>query len=123
MLCGQVTLHQDRPGEAIEHIEQAVRLLPDVVAARAMLVLALLQYGRWDECVMMMDELDALTPRTAEDFLFLGWAQAILIPRRGLDALDQAVSMRPGSPIARVVRAKVRSWHAINMAAVDSDAG
>ncbi|MGH7864277.1 MAG: protein kinase domain-containing protein, partial [Candidatus Binataceae bacterium] len=72
MLRGQVALYQDRPREAIQHLEQAVRLLPESVAARAMLVRAVLQDGRWDQCIMMLDELGALTPKTAEDYLFLG---------------------------------------------------
>jgi len=112
MLRGQVALHQDRPAEAIQHLEQAVRLLPDSVAARAMLVRATYSDGRWDQGVMMLDELGALTPKTAEDYLFLGWARALASPHRGLDALDEAVRMRPASPIARVIRADVRSLHA-----------
>jgi tetratricopeptide (TPR) repeat protein len=116
MLRGQVALHQDRPGEAIQHLEQAVRLVPESVAARAMLVRAMQNEGRWDEGVMMLDELSALTPKSAEDHLFLGWARAAVVPHRGLEALNEAVRMRPGSPIARVIRADVRSLHASDTA-------
>ncbi|MCH7884078.1 MAG: protein kinase [Planctomycetes bacterium] len=117
MLRGQVALHQGRPKEAIEHLEQAVRLLPDVVAARAMLVLAVQEDGRWDQAFMMLEDLESLTPKTAEDHLFLGLASSMTgAVDRGVDALDEAVRKRPGSPMARVVRAQVRSWRATDTA-------
>ncbi len=112
MLRAQVAFHQDRPDEAIEHLEQAIRLVPDSLVARAMMAKALNWIGRWDLGVMMLDDLEKLTPKTAEDFLFLGWARAMVTPYRGLDALDEAVRMRPSSPIARVVRADARANHA-----------
>ena len=115
MLRGQVALHQGQSGVAVEHLEQAVRLLPESVAARAMLCLAVSYDGRWDQSILMLEAVDTLTPRTAEDYLFLGWARSdIADSSSGLAALDEAVRLRPGSPMARVVRADMRAWSALD---------
>jgi cytochrome c-type biogenesis protein CcmH/NrfG len=115
MLRGQVALHQLQPSAAVEHLNQAVRLLPESVAANAMLSLALMHGGQWNQSFVTLQQFETLTPKTAEDYLFLGWAQSSIVDASaGLPALDEAVRLRPGSPMVRVVRAKMRAFSAVD---------
>jgi serine/threonine protein kinase len=117
MLRGQLELHQGNNTNAIEHLEQAVRLLPNNVAPRAMLATAYnwdFQFEKYDQ---MLVELERLSPVTPEDYLFKGQAEGYYEPQRGLLLLDEAVRLLPTSPIARVVRGEARGGRAVDTAA------
>jgi hypothetical protein len=66
-------------------------------------------------------EMERLTPRTPEDYLFLGQALASYDPARALRALDEAV--RRPSVIARLARAEARYWRAQELGDAELAAG
>jgi tetratricopeptide (TPR) repeat protein len=112
LLRGQVAFHKGDLEVARDHLEQAVNLMPDSVAARAMLALAYMHSGlhaRWEQACL---ELDRLTPRTPEDFLFKGQAESLFRPESALQNLDEAIRRRD-SLIARAVRLEVRANYAL----------
>ncbi len=109
MIRGLLAYHRGDPRLAIEHLEQAVKLLPRSVAAYSLLALAYLRDGQWDRYeIIVMDFVEKLTPVTPEDYLFKGSAEAMDAPTRGLKTLDEAIH-RKDSPIARVLRAEARA--------------
>jgi tetratricopeptide (TPR) repeat protein len=114
MLRGQIALHRGRSKEAMQHLEEAVRLLPKSVAARGMLAAAYADDGHWERFDRTIREMEELTPLTAEDFLFKGYAWANLEPERGLQMIKQAFDFdrrpRPMVGIALLLRAEVRAF-------------
>jgi tetratricopeptide (TPR) repeat protein len=116
MLRGQIALHRGQSREAMQHLEEAVRLQPNSVAARGMLAAAYAYDGNWEKYDRMIREMEELTPSTPEDFLFKGYAEANLEPERGLRAIQQALERRPMWGIALLLRAEVRA-----MVAQDTD--
>jgi predicted Zn-dependent protease len=109
MLRGQIALHRGQSQDAIRHLEQAVRLLPNSVAAWGMLAAAHADDGQWERYDKAIGEMEKLTPSTPEDFLFKGYAEANLEPERGLQTIKQALARRPTMGIARLLRAEVRA--------------
>jgi tetratricopeptide (TPR) repeat protein len=95
MLRGYVALHRGETHEAIDHLQQAVALLPDSVAARSSLAFAYRMTFQWDKLDQTMRDVEQLTPRTPEDFLFKGRAISVKEPQRGLDMLREAIRQRP----------------------------
>jgi serine/threonine protein kinase len=106
MLLGQVALYQGKNTEALDHLRQAVELLPESVAAWSMLALAYYTAGRITEFEQALTKATQLPAITPEDFLFRGHAECFLDSRRGLQTLDEAVRRRP-SVLARLVRIDV----------------
>ena len=45
-------------------------------------------------------------PVTFHDFLAKGAAESKMVPGQGIDLLNEAVRIRPGSPVARLIRAQ-----------------
>jgi tetratricopeptide (TPR) repeat protein len=75
-----------------------------------------LEGGEWELFFIRLEELDSLHPVTPEDFLFKGAAQATWGDSSlGLKAMDEAVRRRDSS-IARVTRARARSYRFMNTA-------
>jgi tetratricopeptide (TPR) repeat protein len=109
MLRGQIALHRGQSQEAMRHLEQAVRLLPDSVAAWGMLASAYAWDGHWERYDQALREMAKLTPSTPEDFLFKGYAEANLEPSRGLQTIKKAFDRRPMTGIALLLRADVRA--------------
>ena len=107
LLRGQFALHRGQTKDALDHLEEAARLLPDNVAAQAILFLAYLDAGYHDRFYIRINDLDALTPKTSEDFLYRGQAAAQSGGKEGLALLDKAIELRD-SYIARLVRAELR---------------
>jgi tetratricopeptide (TPR) repeat protein len=113
MLRGQLALHRGDDSRAIEHLEQAVRLMPASVAARGMLTSALATES-WEQYEQVLLDLEALTPITADDYLFKGFAE-FDDPIRGLKTLDEAVRLRD-TAIGRALRAELRAYVAMDTA-------
>jgi tetratricopeptide (TPR) repeat protein len=114
ILRGQVALHQGRPEEAIEHLDQSVKLLPESVSAHAMLTYAYAKGGQFGRFYTLLVDLEEREPVTHEDFLFKGLAEAWgASPEAGLRNLDEAVRRRD-SAVARLLRADVGAFHANN---------
>jgi hypothetical protein len=110
MLRGQIALHRGQGQKARQHLEEAVRLLPDSVSARGMLAAAYADDGHWERYDRMIREMEQLTPSTPEDFLFKGYAEANLEPERGLQTINHALKRRPMlGGIALLLRAEVRA--------------
>jgi tetratricopeptide (TPR) repeat protein len=108
MMRGQIAFDRGDSKEAIQHLEMAVKLLPDSVAARALLVRAYRDGGQMDRYIGSMQELERLSPVTPEDFLFKGRAEAWDDPAWGLPDLAEAIRRLPGSSIARLARAEAQ---------------
>jgi hypothetical protein len=109
MLRGQIALHRGQSRDAIRHLKEAVRLLPQSVAARGMLAAAYADDGHWERYDQMLQEMEQLTPSTPEDFLFKGYAVANLEPEPGLETMKKAFDRRPMMGIALLLRAEVRA--------------
>jgi serine/threonine protein kinase/tetratricopeptide (TPR) repeat protein len=110
MIRGLLALYRGDARKAIEHLEQAVKLLPRSVAAYSLLAeayLADLQADRYER--VFIDSIEKLPAVTPEDFLFKGHAESWSDPARGLKTLDEAIGRWPNSPVARVLRAEVRA--------------
>jgi tetratricopeptide (TPR) repeat protein len=114
MLRGQIALHRGQSRDAIRHLKEAVRLLPNSVAARGMLAAAYADDGHWVRFDRTIREMEELTPLSAEDFLFKGYAWANLEPVQGLQMIKQAFDFdrrpRPMVGIALLLRAEVRAF-------------
>jgi serine/threonine protein kinase/tetratricopeptide (TPR) repeat protein len=116
MLRGQIAFHRGDMEAAIQHLEQAAKLLPvgqpGAVAARAMLALACLnahQLPRFDD---LSRQLDQLLPITPEDFLFKGLFETTIHPERGLQSLGDGIR-RHDSILARATRLEARANRAL----------
>jgi serine/threonine protein kinase len=107
MLNGQLALHREDIPAAVQDLEQAVRLMPDSVAAQAMLATAYTHAGQHDLFNEHLTEMERLDPVTPEDLLFKGEAEAINNPLRAIRTLDAAVSLRD-SVLARAIRGQAR---------------
>jgi serine/threonine protein kinase len=116
MLRGQVAFHRGDMERAIQHLEQAAKLIlvgqPGAVAARAMLALAYLNSFQIPHFGELSRELDALLPITPEDFLFKGLFETIIHPDRGLQTLDEGIR-RHDSVLARATRLEARANRAL----------
>ncbi len=112
LLRGQVAFYKGDLQAARDHLEQAVKQMPDSVASRAMLALANFNSGRTAHFDQICLEIDRMTPRTPEDFLFKGQVESIIRPERALQTLDEAIRRRD-SIIARSVRVEARYNHAL----------
>jgi serine/threonine protein kinase/Flp pilus assembly protein TadD len=109
MLQGQVALFRFEYDKAIRYLDVAVTLEPDSVAARALLIIAYMYDGQWDNSVRAMKDVENRPPVTAEDYLYLGRATAMLgDPDQGLKLLDEAIRRRP-SALAHIHQAWVRT--------------
>jgi serine/threonine protein kinase len=115
MLRGHVAFHRCQSKEAVEHLRQAARLLPESVATRSMLAVAYMNVGQWDMFEQTMREAEQLTPRTPEDYLFKGYAESLVHPERGVGSLKEAIRLRP-SVIAHLLRADAQNNLAMDLA-------
>jgi hypothetical protein len=111
MLRGMVAFYRGDYERAFVDLEQAVKLDPDSVAARGMLAVAYFGCGDWHRYYQTTSTLEALYPRTAEDYLFKGYAQHYVDFDKSLQNLDEAVK-RSHSPLARAIRAKNHLYQA-----------
>jgi tetratricopeptide (TPR) repeat protein len=109
MLRGQIALHRGQSRKARQHLEKAVRLLRDSVAAWGMLAAAHADDGHWERYDEAIQEMAKRTPLTPEDFLYKGYAEANLEPETGLQTIKQAFDRRPMMAIALLLRAEVRA--------------
>ena len=109
MLRGELELHQGNSANAVEHLKQAVRLLPTSVAARALLASAYIWDGQYETYDTTVTEMERLTPSTPQDYLFKGQAEEYGDPEHSLPILDEAVRLLPNSPLARMLRAEARA--------------
>jgi serine/threonine protein kinase len=92
---------------AIKQLEQAVDLMPESVAARALLATSYILNGQQELGWQVRREMERLTPSTPEDYLFKGDAQGM----EGLANLNEALRRRPDSPLAHaLLAAQLANW-------------
>jgi tetratricopeptide (TPR) repeat protein len=119
MIRGQLALHRGDAHKAVEHLEQAVKLLPRSVAAYSLLAEAYMGDDQWDRYeIIFIDDIEKLPVVSPEDYLFKGHAESLYDPARGLEDLNEAIR-RQNSTIARVLRAEARSYVAQDTGNVD----
>jgi serine/threonine protein kinase len=111
LLRGQLALHQTHTAEAVRNLEQAVRLLPESVAARSLLAYAYADANEWERVDATLLDMERLTPTSAEDYLFKGQAEAVYDCQRGLENINQGIQLAD-STLARLIRAEVRRRYA-----------
>jgi tetratricopeptide (TPR) repeat protein len=119
MIRGQLALHRGDARKAIEHLEQAVKLLPHSVAAHSLLAQAYVADGQGDRSeIIFMDSIEKLPAVTPEDYLFKGDAESWADPARALEDLNEAIRRRD-STISRVLRASARASVAYDTGNID----
>jgi tetratricopeptide (TPR) repeat protein len=113
MLRGQFNLYIPKPDEAVKQFEQAVTLAPRSVAARAMLATAYLYNGQISQYFEKMGSLETFSPKTPEDYLFLGAAMVAGHPdtAKAVSLLEYAKQKRI-SGITLIQLALAESFHA-----------
>src|SRR5207245_2726617 len=94
LLRGHLAFHRGEHDEAVSQLKQAVEQLPESVAARALLAAAYVAAGWWENYEQVLEELEKLSPESAEDYLFRGLAESYLDPLRGRQSLDEAIRRR-----------------------------
>jgi tetratricopeptide (TPR) repeat protein len=117
LLRGFIAIYTAQHSEAVAHLEQAVGLMPDSVAARALLCYAKATAGDWRAAERLLEQATAMTPRTPEDKLFVGQAIGVFRPADGLPLMDQALAERR-SAIGHALRATIQMQLARHTGAV-----
>jgi tetratricopeptide (TPR) repeat protein len=115
LLRGMVAYFRGDSESAISELEQAVKLLPESVAAWGLLAVAYSDYGQAERGERVILELQVLAPTSPEDYLFKGYARDVFEPGTGLPDLDEGIRQR-NSLLGRALRAIVRSNRAIDTA-------
>jgi len=122
LLRGHLAFQRGEYDDAARRLQEAVALLPDSVAARSLLAASYVATGWWEKYEEVLDELEKLTPESAEDYLFRGLAESYLDPVRGRRSLDEAIRRRK-LPAAFIVRAEVCTNQAVDSGDIhDADA-
>jgi len=107
MLRGHLAAHRGAYDQAVEHLDQAVRLAPESVSARALLAIAYARLGKWEQAAAILKSASLYPMKTPDDYLFKALAESDWDPARGLATLDKAPSQRP-RVLARLIRAQLR---------------
>jgi tetratricopeptide (TPR) repeat protein len=115
LLRGVVAYFRKDIEAAISELEQAIRLLPQSIAARALLAIACAEHGDEERHGQLNREMHRLVPVSAEDYLFRGYARQVNEMGEGLSDLDEGIR-RGDSPLGRALRAIVRANRAIDSA-------
>ncbi len=108
LLRGRVSFHRGDYSAAIQHLEAAARTSQPTVAALSLQATAQLAAGSWENYETLLERSAALTPTTAEDFLFRGEAEIYFDPRQAEHSLTEALRRRD-TPLARLIRAEART--------------
>jgi serine/threonine protein kinase len=108
MLNGVVSYFRGDFKRAKQHLEQAVELDPNNVAARSLLTRPELNSYDWKRIERLVKSLDGMTPRTNEDYLFKAFAASDVNSEAAAQALDMAVK-RSRLPLARALRGGARA--------------
>jgi hypothetical protein len=105
--------HQDVEG-TINELEQAVQLLPESVAARALLAITYADSGQDQKYEQFILEMAQGRPSSPEDYLFKGYAREVnKLGGFGLPDLDNGIRQRD-SHLGRALRAFARANRAID---------
>jgi serine/threonine protein kinase len=114
LLRGVVAYFRQDAEGAVGELEQAIKLLPDSVAARALLAMTYVDRGQLAAAGPgLYVEMERLSPASPEDYLFRGFARSMTEHGQGLADMDEALRRRD-SPLGRALRAVVRAERAID---------
>jgi hypothetical protein len=113
LLRGMAAYFRSDTEAAVSELEQAVKLLPESVAARALLAMAYTDYGQYERYEQLILEIESLSPSSPEDYLFKGYARQGNEAGQGLSDLNEGIR-RGDSPLGRALRAFVRTNRAID---------
>jgi serine/threonine protein kinase len=108
MIDGLLAQQRGDFAKACLRLEQAVQLMPDSVAARAMLVVALQSAAQHEKSDEQLRALEGLSPTTPEDYLFKARAEMEEDWDLALRTLNDAIRLY-NRPLARLIRAQVRA--------------
>jgi tetratricopeptide (TPR) repeat protein len=108
LLRGMVAYFSSDLERAISELEQAVKLMPESIVARALLATSFMDFGNWERAGALIRELEKLTPASPEDYLFKGFSREGYQPRTGVQDLDEGIRRRD-SPLGRWLRASARA--------------
>jgi serine/threonine protein kinase len=113
LLRGLVAYFRQDVASAVSELEQAVKLLPESVAARALLAMSYGDAGQ-ENYERFILEMARLSPSSPEDYLFKGYAREINeLGGSGLADLDEGIQRRD-SPLGRALRTIARTHRAID---------
>jgi tetratricopeptide (TPR) repeat protein len=113
LLRGVVAYFRQDAESAIAELEQAAKLLPDSVAALALLAAAYADFGQPERSGQLITEVERLSPSTPEDYLFKGFAREENEPGQGWADIDEGLR-RANSPLGRALRAVARTNRAVD---------
>jgi serine/threonine protein kinase len=109
LLRGVLAYFRQEIDSAINELEQAVKLLPESVAARALLAMSYADAGqleKYEDVIVTMAQLSASSP---EDYLFKGYVSEQNEPGGlGLADLNEGIRQRD-SPLGRALRTIARA--------------
>jgi serine/threonine protein kinase len=117
LLRGMVSYFRGDIASAISELDQAVKLLPESMAARALLSFCYVTNDEYKPAGQHLQELERLSASSAEDYLFKGLAQEGL-GEKGLANLDEGIRQRD-SALGRALRARARATRAVDTATAD----
>jgi tetratricopeptide (TPR) repeat protein len=118
LLRGMVAYFRGDADAALSELEQAVKLLPDNVAARALLAASYGDNGQWELYHQNMLEIERLSPYSPEDYLFKGYALEQSDPGLGLADIMEGLRRRD-SPVGRALLTITRTNRAFDSAKRD----
>jgi tetratricopeptide (TPR) repeat protein len=113
LLRGVVAYFRLDVKRAVNELEQAVKLLPGSVAARALLAMSYAEIELFDKYERSIVEMAELSPSSPEDYLFKGYAREQNEPGLGLADLNEGIQ-RWDSPLGRALRTMARANRAID---------
>jgi tetratricopeptide (TPR) repeat protein len=116
LLRGMVAYFRGDAEAAISDLEQAVKLLPKSVTARALLAVSYIDYGQQERSGVLLDEMESLRPSSPEDYLFKGLAYEYYYEvGQGLADMNEGIKQRD-SPLGRALRASALTNRALDRA-------
>ncbi len=115
-LEGLAHLHQGDNDQTIEKLEEALRINPENVSAKAMLTLAYFHTGDWNEWVKLAAEVEEVSPRNEFrefDELFLAYAWFYTNPDKAESQLNATVEKHRTWVIPSVLLANLEGHQAM----------
>ncbi len=107
LIRGHLTLLSGDYHLACAELEEALRLMPDNLAAHSLMARAYSLNEQHERSAQVVRRLESMQPKTVEDHLFLGEAQARWDIDLAITTLDSAVQADRANVVARLVRGRV----------------
>lgn len=119
LLKGQLALQAGESQEACDELELALREMPESLAAHALLIKAYDANQEREKRIKIESGLSSRKPKTLQDYLLLGEAQAYSDFAEARAILDEAVRRYKSSALARLTRGSVLIHRATESADAD----